>query len=86
MPQSIGLDEIALTSPRLSMSAFVREDIAEIAAPIAPSIYRFINWDGWPTATGLPGIWQDWLDMSNRGAGLVLVLRRLGSCSSKTGK
>lgn len=76
MPHSAGLDEIVLTSPRLSMSAFVREDIAEIAAPIAPSIYRFIHWEGWPTATGMPAIWQDWLDMSGNGTGLVLVLRR----------
>jgi RimJ/RimL family protein N-acetyltransferase len=76
MPLSAGFDDTVLTSPRLSMRAFVREDVAEISAPIAPSIYRFINWDGWPTATGLPGIWQDWLDMLARGTGLVLVLRR----------
>lgn len=76
MSLSVGLEEIVLTSPRLSMQPFVREDIAEVAAPIAPSIYRFINWEGWPTATGLPGIWQDWLDMSSRGTGVVLVLRR----------
>ncbi|MBM3507954.1 MAG: GNAT family N-acetyltransferase [Alphaproteobacteria bacterium] len=76
MAHLLALDETHITSARLSLRAFSRDDVAEVAAPITPAVYRFINWDAWPTRSGLSGIWQDWLDMMAAGSGLALVIRR----------
>ncbi len=48
----------------------------DIAAPITPTLHRFINWDAWPSREGFTGIWHDWLTMMERGEAVALVVRR----------
>ena len=51
--------DVELETARLRLRSFASWDAAEIAAPITPTLHRFINWDAWPSREGVTGIWRE---------------------------
>jgi RimJ/RimL family protein N-acetyltransferase len=73
------LQEVALTSERLSLRSLKPDDAAEIFASITAALTRFMTWSPAPTLGAFEATWRDWLARMAAGTDLSLVIRLAAS-------
>lgn len=73
--QAMDLTKTILSSTRLRLKAFEREDAPEIFAAVTPSLTRFMAFDPSPSFEAFSEIWPSWIPKMASGAELFLVMR-----------
>jgi RimJ/RimL family protein N-acetyltransferase len=64
-----------LSSPRLSLKAFVPEDAKEVFGAVTPRLTRFMSFDPSPSLDAFARVWGAWLPQMAAGTDLFLVVR-----------
>jgi RimJ/RimL family protein N-acetyltransferase len=75
MEVAMDLSSISLSSPRLVLKSFVREDAREIFESVTATLTRFMAWDPLPSLEAFAPVWQSWLPMMRAGTDGHFVIR-----------
>jgi RimJ/RimL family protein N-acetyltransferase len=71
----LDLRQTALSSTRLSLTAFAPGDAAEVFAAVTPTLTRFMGFEPSPSLDAFADVWRAWLPQMAAGMELILVVR-----------
>jgi RimJ/RimL family protein N-acetyltransferase len=69
------LTSLSLSSQRLLLKSFTRDDAREAFLEATPTIARFMSWEPAPSLEAFERIWQSWIPKMRAGTDVSLTVR-----------
>jgi hypothetical protein len=69
------LTSLSLSSQRLLLKSFTRDDAREAFLAATPTIARFMSWEPAPSLEAFERIWQSWIPKMRAGTDVSLTVR-----------